>query len=75
VPELFWTLVKIGGYFVLVLVSLIVALAVALLSLVGVWLVIDWRRERAKARQRARENTAMHEAIQDYLRQHLTVQE
>jgi hypothetical protein len=66
-PDLFWTLLKIGGYTIIALFSLGVALIVATLALCVVWLVSDARRER--------DNAVMHEAIQAYLRQQLTAQE
>jgi hypothetical protein len=75
VPELFWTLLKIGGYTLIAWFVLGVALIAATLALGVVWFVRDARRQRAQAKAMDRDNAELHEAIRLYLRQQLTAQE
>lgn len=73
--DFLWNILRIGGYLAIGLISLIVSLITAMLALFGTWLVIDWRRQRALARQSDEENATLHDRIQAYLRQQLTAQE
>jgi type II secretory pathway pseudopilin PulG len=73
--NLFWGILRIGGYLAIGLVSLIVALVVAMLGLFGVAALSYWRNERRLKREEHSDNAELHERIQAYLRQQLTAQE
>jgi hypothetical protein len=73
--DLFWSILRIGGYLALFLISLIVALTVATLGLFGMAALSYWRNERRRKREEHSEHAAMHEKIRLYLRQQLTAQE